>query len=147
MEQNGQKKRQKDDGNKPQQNERLQQRREQRALRDEEELQEIREEEESNPLPLRPFLVVVGDRVWFRDNRSDADNSNTYRGIVQNVHEELFDIIPLQAKFDGLDVSWLIALERVYPNWCNMTTRFDVGDHVLCQVARGCWVPSKVDYL
>ena len=136
--------------------ERLQERREQQLQdldQNEERLQEQREQQLQDDLDQneqnysdyeRPFFE--GDRVWFckKSIWGDGDNPNNYRGIVKEVHEDSLDIIPLQSKIDGNDVSVRTKLDsdEIFPDFCNLTLRFDVGDEVLCS-AEG-WVPRTV---
>jgi len=94
----------------------------------------------------RPFFE--GDRVWFHEESSwgDGSNPNKYRGIVKSVQENSLDIIPLQSKIDGHVTPVRISLKDVFPDFCDMTLRFDVGDDVVCGTDRG-WVTETVKSL
>eukprot|EP00984_Skeletonema_dohrnii_P030927 scaffold22810_cov103-Skeletonema_dohrnii-CCMP3373.AAC.1 len=96
----------------------------------------------------------VGDRVWFKGDLSycDGKNPNTYRGIVHAVDGDFVEITPLQALIDGDDYTQRIPTKikpsqkmYVFPDFCDMTLRFDIGDNVICNVDD--WVPASVSYL
>ena len=77
---------------------------------------------------------LVGDRVWFysEDRNWDGSNPNTYRGIVKEVRDDdLLDIMPLQSMINRSDFSITLEKWKVFPDFCDMTLRFDVGDRVL----------------
>lgn len=94
----------------------------------------------------------VGDRVWFQETSSWGDglNPNTYRGIVSGARGDLLDVIPLQSKIDGRDDSVRVPAKDVFPDFCNLTLRFDIGDRVLCNSGRAIdrgWQPKTVTCL
>ena len=79
--------------------------------------------------------------MWFKGDRSyyDVDNPNTYRGIVQKNDGDFVEIKPLQALIDGVDHIIRIPTktkppdkEYLFPDFCDMTLRFDIGDKVVC---------------
>ena len=95
----------------------------------------------------------VGDRVWFKGDPAhyDKNNPNTYRGIVQKVDENFVEITPLQTLIDGADYTERIYFytectpqdeSYVFPDFCDMTLRFDIGEKVICS-ADG-WIPASV---
>jgi hypothetical protein len=83
-----------------------------------------------------------GDRVWFiEDDTFEADNPNTYRGIVKSNFScgQLICIISLQSIIDGDDNAFLaIPRHRVFPDFQDLTLRFNVGDRVVCQCFPWC---------
>ena len=81
----------------------------------------------------------VGDRVWFVSHFSNGNNPNTYRGIVHRVGEHSLGIVTLQSKLDGSNEVWEIHIESVFPDFKDLTLRFNVGDPVVCWTKRG-WV-------
>jgi hypothetical protein len=95
------------------------------------------------------------DRVWFMGDCMRHDNPNTYRGIVQSVDGEFVVVKPLQSLIDGSDYTERILTVgdfdyHVFPDFCDMTLRFDVGDNVLCCVLQpgpGGYVSATVDDL
>ena len=94
----------------------------------------------------RPYFV--GDRVWFieRESFGEGDNPLTYRGIVRAVNEETLDVTPLQWKFDGADDRTVRVLkQKAFPDFADLTLRFDVGDRVVCRSDRS-WDPYNVDF-
>ena len=92
---------------------------------------------------VRPYFV--GDRVWFFDNRSDGENPHTYRGVVLEVLDADRGILGIQS-FQNLISEkreiWRIRIENIFPDFCDLTLRFNLGDQVLCNV--GSWVPKVV---
>jgi hypothetical protein len=94
----------------------------------------------------------VGDRVWFSGDPSYCvgDNPNTYRGIVHAVDGDFLEVKPLQALIDGVHYIQRISTKTkppgmyVFPDFCDMTLRFDVGDKVVCKLFDG-WIPATVD--
>lgn len=123
--------------------ERLRERREQQL----EDL-DVRREEENAPAPPREFFE--GDRVWFREESlwGNGTNPNNYRGYVKRVQENSLDIISLQSKIDGTDASVCVPLMPrggVFPDFCDFTVRFDVGERVLCHA--GVSQPQEVHAL
>eukprot|EP00984_Skeletonema_dohrnii_P030095 scaffold21232_cov57-Skeletonema_dohrnii-CCMP3373.AAC.1 len=96
----------------------------------------------------------VGDRVWFKDDLSYCvgDNPNMYRGIVDAVDGDFVEITPLQALIDGVDDFTLRIPTKtkppdemyVFPDFCDMTLRFDIGDKVICKADD--WIPATVSY-
>ena len=131
--------------NKAARKEKLQERREQQ-------LEEVDHNQGSTDLVPRQYFE--GDRVWFylKDLWGEGDNPNNYRGIVKHVNDGKLDIIPLQSKLDGHNRSVTVPLnmddgtDNVFPDFCDMTLRFDVGDRVLCNADVG-WVPKIVQTL
>ncbi|KAL7456712.1 hypothetical protein ACHAWC_009869, partial [Mediolabrus comicus] len=97
----------------------------------------------------------VGDRVWVYWDCMRRDNPNTYRGIVQSVDGDFVEVKPLQSFIDGSDftterVSTKVDYFNVFPDFCDMTLRFDVGDKVMARIAAqtlGGYVPATVDAL
>ena len=81
----------------------------------------------------------VGDRVWFDSHFSNGNNPNTYRGIVHRVGEHSLGIVTLQSKLDGSNEVWEVDIESVFPDFKDVTLRFNVGDPVVCMTDRG-WV-------
>ena len=122
-----------------------------------EKLQERREqqlEEVDNNLSstaLVPRQYFEGDRVWFYPSKKDWSwentSPNTYRGIVKHVNDGKLDIIPFQSKIDGIDYNVTISVDDAFPDFCDMTLRFDVGDRVLCGTPNRGWVAREVRYL
>jgi len=120
-----------------------------------EKLQERREqqlEEVDNNLSIStvaPRQYLEGDMVWFLsgDTWGEGDNPNNYRGIVKCVLDGKLDIIPLQSMIDGHNRSVTVPLDGdyVFPDFCNMTPRFDVGDRVLCRAQAG-WLHACIIY-
>eukprot|EP00984_Skeletonema_dohrnii_P002526 scaffold876_cov92-Skeletonema_dohrnii-CCMP3373.AAC.1 len=93
----------------------------------------------------------VGDRVWFKNDFCDGENPNTYRGIVYSVNRDFLKIKPLQALIDGGDYTEIIPTKTkppdktyVFPDFCDMTLRFDIGDKVICKADD--WIPATVSY-
>lgn len=128
--------------NKAARKEKLQERREQQ-------LEEVDNNQGSADLATRQYFER--DRVWYylpQETSWDGTNSNTYRGIVKHVKDDSLDIIPLQSMIDGHDRSITVILDgdNVFPDFCDMTLRFDLGDRVLCSVEAG-WVPKEVTFL
>ena len=129
--------------------ERLQERREQQL----EVLDRDDDESDDAPAP-RKREYFVGDRVWFHDDDSwgDSRNPNTYRGIVKRVHADSLDILSLQSMMDGgghgddIDLINVPLGDDIYPDFCNLTLRFNVGDRVLCSFSHG-WEPKTITYL
>jgi len=79
-----------------------------------------------------------GDRVWFySEGNSDGNNPNTYRGVVSECIDTLVGIISLQSKMDGTDEVWSVDIQDVFPDFCDVTLRFNVGDRVLCHYENG----------
>src|SRR6056300_1119561 len=110
-----------------------------------EELQERRDRE-----------YFVGDRVWFMGYSMRRDNPNTYRGIVQSVDGSSVEVKPLQSFIDGSNYTERISTKDdfnydisdcVFPDFCDMTLRFDVGDKVICSDEGGRWGSATVDDL
>jgi hypothetical protein len=87
-----------------------------------------------------------GDRVWL-GRHGNENNPNTYRGVVKLVANDLLVVVPLQSKIDGTGkmVSTNISDGDVFPDFCDLTLRFNVGDHVLCNY-QNRWVPRVVTY-
>eukprot|EP00986_Skeletonema_menzelii_P017188 scaffold18116_cov126-Skeletonema_menzelii.AAC.1 len=94
----------------------------------------------------------VGDRVWFKGDRAyyDENNPNSYRGLVHAVDGDFVEIKPLQALIDGIHYTERIPTKTkppdkfyVFPDFCDMTLRFDVGDKVICKVC-DCLIPASV---
>ena len=90
--------------------------------------------------PQRPDReYFVGDRVWFKDNINCMhDNPNVHRGIIHDIDGDFFLIKPLQSLIDGAHyvhrVPKKIPLNRntyVFPDFMDLTLRFDVGDKIL----------------
>mmetsp|Transcript_3529 Transcript_3529/g.9005 ORF Transcript_3529/g.9005 Transcript_3529/m.9005 type:complete len:583 (+) Transcript_3529:108-1856(+) len=125
--------------------ERLQERREQQ-------LEEVdHDNNQGSNTDIVPRQYFKGDRVWFYPNEDmwgEGDNPNNYRGIVKSVQDGSLDIIPLQSKIDGHSLSVRISLDgdSVFPDFCDMTLRFDMEDRVLCSYDVG-WVPRRIKYL
>ena len=93
----------------------------------------------------RPYFV--GDRVWIieRESFGEGDNPLTYRGIVKVVNEETLDVTPLQWKFDGRDDRTVrVWKQKAFPDFADLTLRFDVGDRVVCRAET--WIPQIVDF-
>ena len=92
----------------------------------------------------RPYFV--GDRVWFVDTRSDGENSHTYRGVIQEVDADrgMLGIVSLQNLIAERNEVWRIRMQDVFPDFCDLTLRFNIGDHVLCRC--GPWLPKVVAY-
>ncbi|KAL3785516.1 hypothetical protein ACHAW5_005270 [Stephanodiscus triporus] len=125
--------------------ERLQERREQQL--------EGLDRDEPNVAPeQREREFFIGDRVWFHDEHSWGDGKNpySYRGIVKRVDAKSVYILSLQSMMDGNHShSALIEVskgEKVYPDFCDLTLRFNLGDRVLCKTNYG-WIPSTITYL
>jgi len=138
--------------NKAARKEKLQERREQQL----EQLDQNSDDGDNNELVdnRRDREYFVGDRVWFKGDLSycDGKNPNTYRGIVHAVDRDFVEIKPLQALIDGDDYTQRIPTKikpsqkmYVFPDFCDMTLRFDIGDNVICNVDD--WVPASVSYL
>jgi len=126
--------------NKAARKEKLQERREQQ-------LEEVDNNQGSTALVPRQYFE--GDRVWFvsGDVWGEGDNPNNYRGIVKCVLDGKLDIIPLQSMIDGHNRSVTVPLngDKVFPDFCDMTLRFDVGDRVLCYAQEG-WTHAIIIY-
>lgn len=94
----------------------------------------------------RPYFV--NDRVWFYcDKTSVGADPHTFRGVVRDVarvSSGVLGVISLQSLINKSDVVWYISLDNVFPDFCDMTLRFNVGDHVLCKYKT--WVPKLVEY-
>lgn len=139
----GKKSKKKGATNKAARKEKLQERREQQ-------LEEV-DNNQGSSTDLAPREYYEGDRVWFlsKDNFYGA-NPYTYRGIVKHVKDDSLVIIPLQSKIDGHNQSVTALLNSkhsyVFPDFCDMTLRFDLGDRVLCSQSEG-WTPKEVHYL
>ena len=93
----------------------------------------------------------VGDRVWFKGERYDVVNPNTYRGIVQKVDGDFVEIKPLQALIGGAHYTERIPTKTkppddvyLFPDFCDMTLRFDIGDKVVCNADR-YRIPASVN--
>ena len=128
--------------NKAARKEKLQERREQQ-------LEEVDHNQGSTDLVPRQYFE--GDRVWFlSEDKWNGTNPNTYRGIVKHVKDDSLVIIPLQSKIDGHNQSVTVLLNSglsyVFPDFCDMTLRFDLGDRVLCAQSEG-WAPKEVHFL
>eukprot|EP00984_Skeletonema_dohrnii_P000128 scaffold38_cov113-Skeletonema_dohrnii-CCMP3373.AAC.2 len=98
----------------------------------------------SNPNQREYF---AGDRVWFIESRIyEADNPNTYRGIVKGVLPRgQLRIIPLQSIIDGDDLAVItIPKNKVFPDFQDFTLRFEVGDQVVCSCSP--WSTAVVSY-
>lgn len=119
---------------------------------------------EFQPRSFRTREYFVGDRVWFCGPCIRYDNPNTYRGIVQSIDGEFVVVKSLQSFIDGSDYIERISTEHnvypyldassgsnmydvVFPDFCDMTLRFDVGDKVCCMLDGEGKVPATVDYL
>ena len=133
--------------------ERLQERREQQLDALDRDSDEDYDDDEANenepPAPLHREYFV-GDRVWFVvKDYWDACNSNSYRGIVKCVHLSSVDILSMQSMIDG-DSTTLINVPLddydLYPDFCDLTLRFNVGERVICKCDTG-WLPMTVAYL
>ena len=126
--------------NKAARREKLQERREQQLV-------EVDNNQSSTDLVPRQYFE--GDRVWFlsEDVWGEGDNPNNYRGIVKYVQSGKLDIIPLQSMIDGHNRSVTVPLDgdKVFPDFCDMTPRFDVGDRVLCYAQAG-WIHAYITY-
>ena len=126
--------------NKAARKEKLQERREQQ-------LEEVDNNQSSSSAAPRQYFE--GDRVWFvsGDVWGEGDNPNNYRGIVKCVQGNKLDIIPLQSMIDGHNRSVTVPLngDKVFPDFCDMTLRFDVGDRVLCYAQAG-WAHARITY-
>jgi len=130
--------------NKAARKEKLQERREQQ-------LEEVDNNQGSTALVPRQYFE--GDRVWFyheegmRMELGDS-HTNTYRGIVKHVQDDSLVIIPFQSKIDRQqdNTPMSISVDDTFPDFCDMTLRFDVGDRVLCYADAG-WVPKIVQTL
>ena len=140
------------DNTKASRKERLQERREQQLDALDRDSDEDYDDDEANENETPPPLqreYFVGDRVWFVKNANwDGCNPNSYRGIVQCVHANSVDILSLQSMIDG-DSTTLINIplgDYVYPDFCDLTLRFNVGERVLCKCDVG-WLPMNVAYL
>jgi hypothetical protein len=140
------------DSTKASRKERLQERREQQLDALDRDYEEDYDDDEANgneaPAPLQREYFV-GDRVWFvKKDNWDGCNPNSYRGIVQSVQENSVDILSLQSMIDG-DLTTLINIplgDYLYPDFCDLTLRFNVGDRVLCACDVG-WLTMNVAYL
>jgi hypothetical protein len=90
----------------------------------------------------------VGDRVWFVGDHMRHNNPNSYRGIVQSVDGDFVVIKPLQSFIDGSEFTERISTKiEIFPDFCDMTLRFDVGDKVMCSDKGRGWIPATVDEL
>jgi hypothetical protein len=138
--------------NKAARKEKLQERREQQL----EQLDQYHSDGGNNELVdnRRDREYFVGDRVWFMGDESYCDmrNPNTYRGVVHAVDGDFVEIKPLQSLIDGGNYTERIPTKTkppdkkyVFPDFCDMTLRFDIGDKVLCTSgADDRWIPASV---
>eukprot|EP00956_Cyclotella_meneghiniana_P006796 scaffold9097_cov38-Cyclotella_meneghiniana.AAC.2 len=122
--------------------ERLQERR-QRTLDAAANLNNHQQHDDASERQCRRYFV--GDRVWFGYHLSDGENPYTYRGIVHRVSEHSLGIVSLQSKLDGSNEVWDVDIESVFPDFKDVTLRFNVGDPVVCMTNRG-WVPHTVSH-
>jgi len=132
--------------------EKLQERREQQL----EQLDQYSDDSGNNEIVeiRRDREYFVGDRVWFKGDPSHCvgSNPNTYRGIVHAVDGDFVEIKSLQSLIDGVHYTQRISTKTkppdmyVFPDFCDMTLRFDVGDKVVCNLCDD-WIPATVDYL
>ena len=137
--------------NKAARKEKLQERREQQL----EQLDQYYSDDDGNIAVVdnrRDREYFVGDRVWFKGERYDVDNPSTYRGIVQKIDGDFVEIKPLQALIDGAHYTERIPTKTkppddvyLFPDFCDMTLRFDIGDKVVCNGE--CWIPASVGSL
>jgi len=129
--------------NKAARKEKLQERREQQ-------LEEV-DNNQGSSTDLAPRQYFENDRVWFYPSKKDWSwentSPNTYRGIVKHVNDGKLDIIPFQSKIDCIDYHVTISVDDAFPDFCDMTLRFDVGDRVLCGTPNRGWVAREVRYL
>ncbi|MGB2403605.1 MAG: hypothetical protein ACPIA7_09365, partial [Akkermansiaceae bacterium] len=126
--------------------EQLQERREQQLDALDADRYDEGDDHEGQQLAQREFLV--GNRVWFSEKGlwGEGDNPNNYRGYVKSVNDNVLEIIPLQSKIDGTNQSVRVPIDKyVFPDFCDFTLRFDVGDRVLCN--HNGWTSRKVSYL
>lgn len=100
---------------------------------------------------IRPYFV--GDRVFFYERlghcrlEHGAENtSNTYRGIVQKVHDGHLDILPIHWKEHGSADTLPTPISSVFPDFKDMTLRFKIGDRVVCSSGGG-WKTATVKCL
>ena len=135
------------DNTKAARKERLQERREQQ-------LEDLNRDDESNDdVAVEPAKrqFFIGDRVWFTGHRSwgDGCNPNAYRGIVKRMDADSLYILSLQSMIDGnyTDfVEYPLDNNRVFPDFCDLTLRFNIGDQVLCNY-NSRWESRNVAYL
>ena len=104
-------------------------------------------QQRDDPLPgyVRPYFA--GDRVWFYHNGSDGANPLTYRGVIQEVdaHRGMLGIVSLQNLIAEKNEVWRVRVDKAFPDFCDLTLRFNPGDHVLCKT--NSWMPKIVTYL
>ncbi|KAL7543061.1 hypothetical protein ACHAXR_012566 [Thalassiosira sp. AJA248-18] len=95
--------------------------------------------------------VLPGDRVWYIGLLEASDASvHRHRAIVGTVLEESNSVCIRPLIGPGGTRGRLrlgISSDKVFPDFRDLTLRFDVGDRVLCSTYEDGWVPATVTSL
>eukprot|EP00934_Nitzschia_sp_Nitz4_P003879 Nitzschia sp. Nitz4//scaffold167_size49223//10984//18384//NITZ4_007032-RA/size49223-processed-gene-0.31-mRNA-1//-1//CDS//3329538266//3869//frame0 len=113
------------------------------------------DEHDNGDTKLNKWTILEGDRVWFEDTRSDPNDHNTRRGLVKEVNVDShgrvshYSVQPLSDYFENGAESrtvWQIEVDSIHRDVYNWTTRFDVGQKIVCNTSDG-WLPGVVTHL
>lgn len=96
--------------------------------------------------PSREYYV--GDRVWIvRADDHGCNYPNTYRGVIHDITEDHYLVTTMQAMIDGTETPIRVTKADIFPDFHNMTLRFNIGDPVVALDKNNCWVAGKVERL
>ena len=95
------------------------------------------------------FTLVPGDRVWFFDDATrDEDDPCTYRGILRSITKNgLCEIQPISNYLKQDPTTLRIRQSDVYRDLDRWTTRFGVGDQVVCMTGGKGWIAGTITHL